>query len=379
MTGATGIDFSLSDADLTFRDELVAFLRENPPVSRSDTFEAGLAWQRVLHSGGWVAPHWPAEVGGRSATPSQYAIYWSEMAAAGAPQIANRVGIQTAGPTILATGSREQKERYLEPMLSGEEIWCQLFSEPDAGSDLGALRTTAVLDGDTWMVTGQKVWTSYGAESRFGLLLARTEGPDSPGTRGLTCFVCDMRQSGVEVQPLTQITGDTEFSEVFMNDVEVPTANIIGTRGEGWKVARAALGSERGIAFPMKEQMVLRKRLNEVMAQLRENGTDDRIIRLRVVEDHVMSEIFRLMNLRTLTMVEQGADTGSWASLIKMAWTRLALHLSETAIDLDGAYGAAADSDHWFEFLRYRMASIAGGTSEVQKNIISERLLGLPR
>ena len=375
----SGMDFGLSSSDRQFREELRSFLRENPPASHSGTFEAGLAWQKVLHTGGWVAPHWPRSFGGRGATPAQYAIYWTEMAAAGAPQIANRVGVQTAGPTLLAHGTAEQKSRYLEPMLAGEEIWRQLFSEPDAGSDLGGLRTTAVLDGDTWIVRGQKVWTSFGAQSKFGLLLARTEGADAPGVRGLTCFVCNLDQPGASARPLTQMTGDTEFSEVFLDDVRLPADAVIGERGRGWAVASSALGSERGVAFPMKEQMVLGARLNELTERFRAQRHHDPVLRLRVVDDVILSEIFRLLNLRTLTMVARGEEIGMWSSLIKLSWSQLAQHLSETALDAHGLAGIAGDPDLSFEFLRYRMASIAGGTSEIQRNIVAERILGLPR
>jgi alkylation response protein AidB-like acyl-CoA dehydrogenase len=375
---STGLDLAESPEDTHFREELRAYLREHLPSESDGGFAAQLEWQRTLHAGRWVAPQWPAQYGGRDATPSQYAVYWREMAAAGAPQIANRIGIQTVGPTLLACGSDEQRQRYLAPIASGEEIWCQLFSEPGAGSDLGGLRTTATLDGDHWVVSGQKVWTSYGAEAQFGLLLARTEAAVE-GSAGISCMICDMTDPGVTARPLRQISGEYEFSEVFLDDVRIPASAIIGERGKGWRVARAALISERGIAFPMKEQMILEARVAGLVDTLRAQAPAGARRRATVVECVIDYELFRLMNLRTLTKVSDGEDISAWTSLAKLAWSRAAQRIAEAQVDLADLGGLAGDPAVWFEFLRSRMASIAGGTTEIQLSIIGDRLLGLPR
>jgi alkylation response protein AidB-like acyl-CoA dehydrogenase len=392
------VPFDLAPEDRAFRDELRSFLASHPPAARDDSFETGLAWQRVLHEGGWVAPHWPVDVGGRGATSTRYGIYWIEMGAAGAPQIANRVGVNTAGPTLLAHGTPEQRAALLPKILSGEEIWCQLFSEPDAGSDLGAIRTTAVLDGDTWIVNGHKVWTSFGRQAHRGLLLVRTEGPESPGVRGLSCMVVDMRVPGVEVRPLVQLTGDDEFSEVFLDDVRVPAGALIGERGKGWPVASSALGSERGIAYPLKEQVVLQVRHDANMAVALAAARVGELVpatRAAVVDDVIGLQIYKLLNQRTLGLLEVGIEPGAWTSLIKLSWSLLAQRVSSTTLKLAGMAGVAgvarsADAGApgvpggdapppWFDFLRYRMSTIAGGTSEIQKNLLAERILGLPR
>jgi alkylation response protein AidB-like acyl-CoA dehydrogenase len=374
------VDFALTTAEQAFRDDLRAFLRAHVPAEPLLEFEEQREWQRLLHRHGWMAPHWPAEYGGRGASVIEFALYVQEMAAARAPQIANRVGVQTVGPVLIAHGSAEQKARLLPRILSADDIWCQLFSEPDAGSDLASLRTTATLDGDVWRVKGQKVWTSYGAQADRGLLLARTE-PHEPGGRGLTVLLADLRRSGADARPLTTMTGEAEFAEVFLDDLHVDADAVVGARGDGWRVASSGLESERGVAFPLKEQAVLRTLLDGLVADARAGrtalGPHDR---QRLADDVIRGEVFRLVNLRTLTRLAAGEDLGAWTSLVKLCWAGVATHLSETAWRVDGRdpgtpTGAAATR----AMLWYRSAPIVGGTSEIQRNVIGERLLGLPR
>jgi alkylation response protein AidB-like acyl-CoA dehydrogenase len=377
------VDFGLTTAETAFRDDLRAFLRAHVPAEPLLGFDEQREWQRLLHRNGWMAPHWPAEYGGRGASVIEFAIYVQEMAAARAPQIANRVGVQTVGPVLIEHGSPEQKARLLPRILSADDIWCQLFSEPDAGSDLASLRTTATLDGDVWRVRGQKVWTSYGAQADLGLLLARTE-PHEPGSRGLTVLLADLRRSGAVARPLTTMTGEAEFAEVFLDDLHVDADAVVGTRGDGWRVANSGLASERGVAFPLKEQAVLRTLLDGLVAGARDGRDGRRVLgahdRQRLADDVIRGEVFRLVNLRTLTRMARGDEVGAWTSLVKLCWADVATHLSETAWRLDGRdpatpAGAAATR----AMLWYRSAPIAGGTSEIQRNIVGERLLGLPR
>jgi alkylation response protein AidB-like acyl-CoA dehydrogenase len=302
------------------------------------------------------------------------------MGSIAAPQIANRVGINNIGPSILQWGSRRQQVRYAPPMLSGDEIWCQLFSEPEAGSDLAGLRTTATLDGDRWIVSGEKVWTTHGHHAQLGFALVRTESrSEHPGRRGLTCMVIDLAAPGVVIQPLRDMTGNEDFSRVALDDVAVPVANVIGARGDGWRVAQTCLVSERGIAYPFKEQTVLDRMLSGALEQCRSHRPANPGTRVRLVDDFIRFQVFRLLNLATLTAIDGGEDPGPRSSLVKLAMTGLAQHLSETMIELNGLDSIAGDPTTWWPLLWYRMATIAGGTSEIQRNIIGERILGLPR
>ncbi|MCC7078187.1 MAG: acyl-CoA dehydrogenase family protein [Acidimicrobiia bacterium] len=378
------MDLGLTSAEERFRDELRDFLGHHPPPPDTG-FAAQRVWQQTLFAGGWVAPHWPADVGGRSADFGQYAIYVAELARVRAPQPANRVGINLAGPTLLAHGTDEHRRRHLAPILSAEEIWCQLFSEPDAGSDLGSLRTRAVPDGDGWRVTGQKVWTSYATEARFGILLARTaDTADREGRTRISYFVCDMKSPGIEIRPLRQITGEAEFNEVFLTDVWLGPDALVGGLGDGWQVANTTLAHERGTAFPLKEQVVQRIFLEDLLRIAREEGVDP-VLRDRLVRCFTDAEIFRFLNLGTLTRLARGQEPGPESSIVKLHWSGLSQRLHETEIELHGSAGVTTSSPHrdesapWRELLWSRAASIAGGTSEIQRNIIGERLLGLPR
>ncbi|MFN8102981.1 MAG: acyl-CoA dehydrogenase family protein [Acidimicrobiia bacterium] len=370
-------------SDASFTRELREFLARNPPpVGRG--FEVERRWQEMLHAEGWVAPHWPVEHGGRAASFREYATYVLELARVRAPQPVNRVGINLAGPTLLAHGTPQQRSRYLAPILAATEIWCQLFSEPDAGSDLASLTTRArrAGGGGGWVVDGQKVWTSYATEARWAILLART-GVAGSGRRGLSYFVCDMHAPGVEVVPLRQMTGESEFSEVFLDGVELGADALVGAEGAGWAVAATTLAHERGTVFPLKEQVVQRVFLDELLAWARargpESGSDARDRLARCVVD---AEVFRFLNLAMLEALARGEAPGPETSLVKLHWSALSQRLHDTEVALWGAGGVAvadADSEPWRELLWSRAASIAGGTSEVQRNIVGERILGLPR
>jgi alkylation response protein AidB-like acyl-CoA dehydrogenase len=366
--------------DVSFLAELRQFLTEHPPPPDDGAFGTGLAWQRTLHEGGWVAPQWPVEFGGRDASLRQLALYLVEMGSIAAPQVANRIGINNIAPSLLQWGTPQQRARYAPPMLSGDEIWCQLFSEPEAGSDLGGLRTKATLAGDHWIVTGEKVWTSHGQHAHLGFALVRTEDPlEHPRQRGLTCMVIDLAAPGVVVQPLRDMTGNEDFSRVTLHEVAVPVADTIGTRGDGWRVAQTSLISERGVAYPFKEQTVLARILNSALARCRAGPPVNAVTRHRLVDDYIHFEVFRFLNLGTLEGIDRGLDPGPRSSLVKLAMTNLAQHLTLTVSDLDGMSGIAGQPSTWLPLLWYRMGTIAGGTSEIQRNILAERMLGLPR
>ena len=318
------------------------------------------------------------EYGGRSATPVQVALYNLEYARSRAPQPVNRVGINLAGPTLLAHGTDEQKAHWLPPILDASELWCQLFSEPGAGSDLAALATRAVPTDDGWLLTGQKVWTSYAAEARWGICLARTDA-DLPKHRGISYLVVDMQASGIEVRPLRQITGEFEFNEVFLDDVFVPSEHLVGDLNNGWAVANTTLAHERGTSFPFKEQVVHEVYLAELYADAARTGRlDDPKVSDELAQAFVELQVLRLHNWRTLSRLARGHAPGPESSWVKLAWTDMTQHLSEAALDVVGP--AAPLTGRWQrQWLWSKAASIAGGTSEVQRTIIAERLLGLPK
>jgi len=270
------MDLTFSERESAFRDELRSWLAENPPDPEptqggEDAHYAWRRdWQRRLYDGGWAAPHWPTEYGGRGATPAESAIYFEEIGRARVPMAANVLGLLLGGPTLMVWGTPEQRDRYLPPILSAEEIWCQGFSEPDAGSDLASLKTRAVRDGDGWVVTGQKVWTSAAQYSKWCMLVARTD-TDTEKHKGLTYFLMDMRQEGVQVRPLRQITGESEFNELFIEEARIADANVVGGVGNGWKVALTTLMNERaGLGFAL--QIRMRQLLDDLIAAASQRG-----------------------------------------------------------------------------------------------------------
>ena len=317
----------------------------------------------------------------------QVAIFNMEYARSRALQPVNRVGINLAGPTLLAHGTDEQKQRWLPPILSAAEIWCQLFSEPDAGSDLAALKTRATPVDDGWLLSGQKVWTSYAQFARWGICLARTD-PDAPKHAGISYLVVDMQAPGIEVRPLVQITGEAEFNEVFFDEVFVPADHLVGGLHEGWAVANTTLAHERGTSFPFKEQVVHEVYLDELYALAHARGSlDDVEISDALAQAFVELRVLRLHNWRTLSRLARGIAPGPESSYVKLAWTDMSQHLAEAAMAVVGEaaplWSDAAenpDDGMWQrQWLWSKAASIAGGTSEVQRTIIGDRILGLPR
>lgn len=391
------MDLTLSPSEQGFRDEVRAWLRENNPGPEP---EGGLdelmafrrAWQLKLHEAGWAGISWPKEYGGRGATMIEQAIFVGEAAAQEAPSPANVLGLAMGGPVVIAHGTEAQKARYLEPILTGEEIWCQGFSEPESGSDLASLKTRAVKDGDEWVVTGQKVWTTFAQYAKWCMLVARTD-PDAPKHQGLTYFLMDMEQEGVEAKPLVQITGEGEFNEVFINEARIPEENVVGGVGNGWTVAITTLMNERaGLAFGAISQIQnslarLARLAREVRVEGGGTAAEDAYYRQRIAQLFIEAETMRLNAYRGLTKTMQSGIPGPEGSLGKWQWADINQGLNELALEIEGAYAAlgrgsegALDGGAWqYGFLRSRANSIEGGTTDILKNIIAERVLGLPR
>jgi len=377
------LDLTFSADEQAFATEARAWLETHlRPVPEFETVEDEVAWgrewQAELAGGRWVGIHWPHEYGGRGASPLHVAIFNGEYTRAGAPQPVNRVGINLAGPTLLAHGTDDQKRRWIGPILTAEEIWCQLFSEPDAGSDLAGLRTTATPVDGGWLLNGQKVWTSYAQFARWGICLARTD-KEAPKHRGISYLVVDMTEPGIEIRPLVQTTGEAEFNEVFLTDVFVPADHLVGLENHGWAVANTTLAHERGTNFPFKEQVVHETFLQQLVEMASERGVlDDPEIADGLAQAFVALRILRLHNWRTLSRLGRGLEPGAESSWVKLAWTDMTQLLSEVALRVEGP--EAPLWDRWArQWLWSGAASIAGGTSEVQRTIIGERILGLPR
>jgi len=345
------------------------------------------AWQRTLHAGRWVGIHWPVEYGGRAASVTQVAMYNQELARAGAPPVLGRVGVTLVGPTLMVHGTEDQRARWMPRILAGDDVWCQLFSEPGAGSDLASLTTRADKTDGVYRVTGQKVWSSYATFADMGIALVRTDSHARPH-KGISMLAIPMDAEGVDVRPLRQMTGEREFNEVFLDDVVVPVENLIGPEHGGWRVANTTLANERGASFIWREQV-----LQELAIQLlskacaRQGGTRDPRVRQQLARSWIDAEIFRLHNARTLSRVARGEEIGAESSIVKLFWAATSQRLSETAVAVLGP-GAllmpddddAVDGGQWARaLLSTRANSIMGGTSEIQRNIVAEHILGLPR
>jgi alkylation response protein AidB-like acyl-CoA dehydrogenase len=376
------MDLSLSPAEREFRDAVRGWIEANhpgrEPASDPELFEFRRAWQRALNERGWAGLTWPTEYGGAGATQVEQAIFFEEVARAGAPSMANVLGLAMGGPTVIAHGTEEQKQRYLAPILSADEIWCQGFSEPESGSDLASLKTRAVRRGDEWIVTGQKVWTTYAHEAKWCMLVARTD-QEAPKHRGLTYFLLDMEQDGVEVRPLVQITGEAEFNELFLEEARIPHENIVGGEGNGWPVAITTLMHERaGLAFAL--QVRVQVALRELRDEIRESGLEgDPLIRQRFGQLYAEAQVLRLNAFRGLTAMMKHGSPGPEGSLGKWLWAEVNQSLTELAMDVAGPRAQLADGQWPYRFLRARANSIEGGTTEILKNIVAERVLGLPR
>ncbi len=380
------------EQDDAFRAELRSWLQDHPPpdiqIAQTAEEEAVLReWQRTLHAGGWVGVHWPVEHGGRGAPAAQVAIYNQELARANAPGIPGGGGVTLVGPTLIAHGTAEQRARWMPRILAADDIWCQLFSEPDAGSDLSSLSTRAEKRAETYFVTGQKVWSSGAHFADWAIALVRTD-PDAPKHKGISMLAIPMTAKGVEVRPLRQITGESEFNEVFLDAVEVPVENLIGPEHQGWQVANTTLANERGTSFVWKQQVLNEVAIEALWAECgRRDRFRDPLVRQRLAQSRIEVEIFRLHNARTLSRLARGEAIGSESSLVKLFWAGMSQRLYETATAVLGP-GAqltledehAIDAGRWaVGLLASRANSIMGGTSEIQRTIIGERLLGLPR
>jgi alkylation response protein AidB-like acyl-CoA dehydrogenase len=389
------MDLTLTPEEEAFRDEVRAWFEANHPGPEPDDLSEVIPfrveWQRKLHESGWAGISWPKEYGGRGATLIEQAIFYQEAIRAESPEPANILGLAMGGPVVIAHGTEEQKERWLDPILSAEEIWCQGFSEPEAGSDLASLKTRAVQDGDEWVVTGQKVWTSLAQYSKWCMLVARTD-PDAPKHKGLTYFIMDMEQEAVQVRPLVQITGEPEFNELFIEEARIPDENVVGGVGNGWNVAITTLMNERaGLAFGALARIQRGiKRLIDLAGDTKLNGgtaAEDSAVRQRLAQLYIDSEAMRINAYRGLTATMKHGIPGPEGSLGKWQWADLNQGITDLAMELEGPYSAlwkgaehAVDGGRWqHEFLRSRANSIEGGTTEILKNIIAERILGLPK
>ena len=394
------MDLTYTPEDLAFRKQVRAWLEGNLPRTPLRTLDERKAWHRKLYEAGYLGMGWPKEYGGGGARPMEQAIVADEMAQVNAPAPTNGLGLGIVGPTIVVHGTDAQKRRYLRKILTAEEMWCQLYSEPNAGSDLAALRTAAVDKGDHWVVDGQKIWTSGGAIADWGLLLARTD-PAVPKHRGITCFLMDMRQPGVDVRPLKQITGSSEFCEVFMTGARVEKENMIGRPGEGWGIAQTTLGYERGgrALARVTTYASQYRQLVDAARRLKRNGrpiVDDPVTRQKLGRVWADLEVERYGALRTLTMLERGEHPGAGGSITKLSYSEFEKRFMELAEEILGPYGQLTDGvpaeyrlevdtavgDHgtWaYAFLWSRAGTIYAGSSEIQKNVIGERILGLPK
>jgi alkylation response protein AidB-like acyl-CoA dehydrogenase len=385
------MDLNLTADQESFRDEVRAWLADNVPAeplappSTPEGLEAHRAWERTLDDAGYAAIHWPKAYGGRDADLLTQAIFQEEYTLAGAPERINVLALGLAGPTILAFGSDEQKQRWLPSILSCEDIWCQGFSEPDAGSDLANIRTTAVLEGDEYVINGQKIWTSLGRFADWMFCLVRTDR-DAPKHKGITYIMVDMHSPGIEVRPIVQINEDAGFAEVFLTDVRVPAGNVIGEVNGGWGVAMATLGFERGTG--LGAHVRFSKNVEELVELVKAAGmADDPLIRDQVARVYVETEVYRHNMYRTLTTLAGGKPIGPEASLNKLFWSEMEVRIFDAGMQAMGAHAEltpkadqSLDPGRWQKMYWYsRAACIYAGTSEIQKNIISERVLGLPK
>jgi alkylation response protein AidB-like acyl-CoA dehydrogenase len=386
--------------DVAFRDEIRRFLDlrlvgefaelggRGGSGDETYGFEVRRRWEKVLAAEGWTCLGWPREHGGRGASMTEQVIFAEECARAGAPGRVNVMGEGLLGPTLIHYGTPDQQARFLPPIREGSELWCQGYSEPDAGSDLANVKTRAVRDGDEWVVTGQKVWTSLAHQADWCFVVCRTD-PGSARHKGLSYLLVPMEQPGVEVRPITQLTRTSEFNEVFFDGARTHVDNVVGTVGDGWRVALATLAFERGVAL-LGHQLSFRRELDRVRRAARERGrTGDPVVRQRLAQAHIELTIMRYNTLRSLSGVD-GPVAPPEASIAKLYWGTWHRAMTELAMDVLGPAGTILDGESLAEnagyalndlqrsFLFARSETIYGGSNEIQRNIIGERVLGLP-
>ena len=383
------MDFAFTDAELAFAAEARAWLGANlPPAWRRDHcwtraddaawLDVARDWQRMLFEGGWAAIAWPRAHGGRGATVIERWLFGQELDAVGAPRPAASSSVDLIGPAILHHGTAAQRDRFLRPLLSGSELWCQGFSEPGAGSDLASLRTRAERCGGTFVVNGQKVWTSHADIADWCFLLCRTE-PDAAKHAGLSLLLVDMRSPGITVRPLRQMNGEAEFSEVFFDGVEVAEDRLVGTAGAGWQIAMGILAHERGPVWTFTFQRRIRRSLGELIRSARDRGAlRDPVVRQRLAQAHIEVELLRLVGYRSLTRLLRTGRPGAESSVEKVLGSETDQRLQELAMDVAGPYGLVP-GEFGQAWLYSRSETIMGGTSEIQRNVIATRILGLPR
>ncbi len=389
------MDLSLSPEHEKFRRGLRAWLATNlprpwrdelrdPQHTEDSLIELRRGWQRKLYEAGYLGMDWPAQWGGRGATAVEKAIFEEELARADAPLILNILGIGLLGPALIHHGTEAQRRRFIPPMLSGEEIWCQGFSEPGAGSDLASLRATAAVDGDHFVLNGQKIWTTFGPWADWIFVLARTDARDRYG--GISFILTKLDTPGITVRRLRQITGESEFGEVFFEDARVPRENLVGKVGEGWRIAMTVLGYERG-AVALAYSARYARDLAQLAAACRELGRMSAAVREKLARLLVDNEVMRANGIRTLANLAAGRVPGPESSIEKIYWSEFDKRFRETALDILGpggqllrtAPGARTDVDWAREFLWTRAGTIYSGSSEVQRNIIAKRVLNLPQ
>ena len=389
---------SFSAEDEKFREEIAAWLSDNlvgefaqlkfrgGPGDEHMFPEERKVWEKKLAEGGWTCVGWPKEFGGRELSIEQQVIFFEEYARSGAPGRVGHIGEGLTGPTLIAFGTEAQREKYLPGILDGSELWCQGYSEPGAGSDLANVKTKARFDEEKgkWVINGQKVWTSLAHESDYVFVVARTD-PDSVAHKGLGFFLMKMDQPGITVRPIEQITGTSEFNEVFFDDAECDADDIVGEPGDGWKVAMGLLGFERGVST-LGQQMQFQNELDEVVALAKSNGAaNDPIIRQRIAKAHEGLKVMRYNSMRTLSDDAGDGSLQKEALMYKLYWATWHRDLGELAMDVMGADAEVLDAGPYelsrlqSMYLFVRSDTIYGGTNQIQRNIIAERGLGMPR
>jgi alkylation response protein AidB-like acyl-CoA dehydrogenase len=387
----TAVDLRFSQADEAFRAEVVDWLADHlvgefaalggrgGPGREHEGFDLRVAWERELGRAGWIGLGWPVEHGGRGATLVQQVIFAEEYSRAAAPGRVNHMGENLLGPTLIAFGSAGQKARFLPPILRGEELWCQGYSEPDAGSDLANVQTRAMPsdDGSEWVLTGQKVWTSLAMQADWCFVLCRTT-PGSVRHHGLSYLLVPLRQPGVDIRPIVQLTGTSEFNQVFFDRARCPAANVVGAVGDGWRVAMGTLGFERGVST-LAQQIGFQRELATVIASARSSGASTHpVVRQRIVAAWIGLQLLRFNALRAMSALSAGMTPGPEASISKLQWGTWHRAMADLGMDVLGP-ASLLDEGCGRLFLFTRADTIYGGSNQVQRNIIGERVLGLPR
>jgi alkylation response protein AidB-like acyl-CoA dehydrogenase len=380
------VDFTYPPEAEAFREEFRAWLdqhltddlrelAEHAVGDDPERIERLRGWNRTLADARYAAIAWPAEYGGRGASLMEQVVYAEEMHRAGAPGTVNIIGLSNIAPAIMEHGTEEQKRTLLPRMLRGDDIWCQGFSEPDAGSDLASLKTSAVLDGDHYLVNGQKTWNTLGAFANRCELLVRTD-PTAPKHQGISCLLVDMTLPGIDARPLVTITGEREFSEIFFTDVRVPREALLGPVNEGWRVAMTTLAYERGTVANL--HLGLRKNIADLLETAKRSAAArDPVVRQRLARVYLEAELLKLLSQRAISGALHGREMGPESSIAKLVWSEAEQHLGEVAGDV---LGPDANTGRWGrDRVAMRSYTIAGGTTQVNKNIIAQRILGLPR